>query len=266
MKKLITLTFIFLSLTSTVVRSESDVEDVRRASQNPVSMMISLPFQNNTSFKVGPDDGVINVLNIQPVYPIELNKDWNLITRTILPIISRNKNVAGGAYTGIGDISFSAFFAPVNTGSKFIWGAGPIITVPTATDDSIGSEKISAGPSVVALYMSKPWVVGALVSQQWSIAGTGSAQDVSAMLIQPFITYNMDNGWYINSSPIITANWEASNGNKWTVPVGGGFGRVFRIGNQVVNAGVQSFYNVESTNGSGDWSTRFQIAFLFPKG
>ena len=134
-----------------------------------------------------------------------------------------------------------------------IWGVGPSLTVPTATDDSLGSEKWSAGPAAVALAMPGNWVVGTLIRQLWSFAGDDDRQDVNQTLIQPFVNYNFPGGWYAVSSPIITANWEASSDDTWTVPVGGGLGKIFRIGGQAMNAQLQGFYNVERPEYGPDW-------------
>lgn len=249
--------------------------DLAKAAQNPVAAMISLPFQNNTLFGVGPnDDGVANVLNVQPVIPVTLG-DWNLINRTIAPIAYLSDLSAGlpelpadpqgsGASFGLGDINHSVYVSPANSG-PVIWGVGPSITLPTATDRSLGSGKWSAGPAAVALVTPGKWVVGSLVRQLWSFAGDNDRKDVSQLLIQPFVNYNMDEGWYLVSSPVITANWKAGDGDRWTVPVGGGAGRIFSIGSQPVNAQMQAFYNVARSDLGPDWSIRFQLQFLFPK-
>jgi hypothetical protein len=175
---------------------------------------------------------------------------------------SRSSNCTSNG-KGLGDINHSAYFSPAGSG-PVIWGVGPSLTIPTATSDNIGTEKWSAGPAAVALAQPGPWVVGSLVRQLWSFAGDGD-QDVSQLLIQPFVNYNMDDGWYLVSSPVVTANWEADDDNTWTVPVGGGFGKIFRIGNQPINAQVQGFYNVERPQYGPEWIMRFQLQFLFPK-
>jgi hypothetical protein len=248
--------------------------DLAKAAQNPVAAMISLPLQNNTLFGVGPHGDVANVLNIQPVVPITFG-DWNVISRTIAPVIYVPDLVTGidsipndpqgddGSF-GLGDINQSFYFSPADAG-PVIWGVGLSLTVPTATDDSLGSEKWSAGPAAVALVTPGRWVAGALVRQLWSFAGDGDRQDVNQTLVQPFVNYNFDGGWYAVSSPIVTANWEARSDDTWTVPVGGGFGRIFKVGGQAVNAGVQAFYNVERPEFGPDWSLRLQLQFLFPK-
>ena len=239
--------------------------DLAKAAQNPVADMISLPFQNNTNFGVGPNDDVQNVLNIQPVIPIHLSANWNLITRTIAPLIYQPLTaLETNSEFGLGDISETVFLSPAKPG-KVIWGLGPIISLPTATDDILGTGKWSAGPSAVALTMHDHWVIGGLVSNLWSFAGESDREDVNQFLFQYFINYNMAEGWYLTSSPSITANWEAESGNQWTVPFGGGLGKIFRIGTQAMNAQLQAFYNVETPDGGPDWSLRFQLQFLFPE-
>ena len=202
--------------------------DLAKAAQNPVGDLISLPFQNNMNFDVGPADRTQNILNIQPVWPIGISKNWNLITRTILPVISQPAPGSDRTF-GLGDLNFTGFFSPKMPG-KVIWGVGPALVFPTATDDVLGSEKFSIGPSVVVLTMPGSWVIGGLVSNVWSVAGDDERADVNFFLAQYFVNYNFPSGWYLTSAPIITANWEADSGEKWTVPFGGGIGKVFRIG------------------------------------
>ncbi len=249
-------------------------DDLAKATQNPVAAMISLPFQNNTLFGVGPDDDTANVLNIQPVIPFTVG-GWNIINRTIAPVIYLPDLAAGVAEVpsqirsgndkfGLGDINQTVYFSPASSG-EVIWGIGPSLTLPTATDDALGSEKWSAGPAAVLLTQPGPWTLGTLVRQLWSVAGDGDRQDVSQLLVQPFVNYNLGGGWYGVSSPVITANWKADSDDTWTVPVGGGVGRIFSIAGQAMNAQVQSFYNVEKPRFGPDWSLRFQLQFLFPK-
>lgn len=247
-----------------IQRRPGEAEDLARATQNPVSDLISLPFQNNTNFNVGPEDKTQNILNIQPVYPVSLNDQWNLITRTIVPVVSQPGFAPGqDRENGLGDTTFSAFLSPADSG-KWIWGAGMVILFPTATDDRLGADKWGVGPTVVALTTPGPWVIGSLFSNVWSVGGSGE-QDVNVFTWQYFINYNFPTGTYLTSSPVITANWEADSGNKWTVPFGGGVGRIFRIGNQPVNASVQGFYNVEKPEFGAEWTLRAQLQFLFPK-
>ena len=175
-------------------------------------------------------------MNIQPVWPFSLNDKWNLITRTIVPVISQPGVLTDGEgrVFGLGDTTFSAFFSPKDSG-KLIWGVGPILLFPTATDATLGSDKWGAGPSLVILTMPGQWVIGSLFSNVWSFAGSGD-QDVNLFTWQYFVNYNLPGGWYLTSAPIITANWEANNDNRWTVPFGGGVGKIFKIGKQPLNA------------------------------
>lgn len=239
--------------------------DLAKAAQNPIANMISLPFQYNLNLNVGPDDDPQHVLNIQPVYPITLNDDWNLITRTIIPVIQQPTLFSGDDDDfGLGDIQFTGFFSPTKS-EGITWGVGPAIRFPTASHRDLGSEQWSAGPSFVALRTDGPWVYGALVQNVWSFTDDDGRADVNEFLLQPFVNYNLDDGWYLTTSPIITANWEADSSDRWTVPIGGGVGRVFSIGDQPVNFQMQGFYNVEHPDNASEWGIRIQLQLLFPR-
>ncbi len=241
------------------------LEDLAKQAQNPVANMISLPFQNNTDFNVGPEEETKNTLNIQPVWPFEITDDLNLITRTIFPIVSLPGSLTadGDSVTGLGDTTFTAFFSPSKPG-KITWGVGPVLLFPTATDDDLGADKWGAGASVVVLAMPGKWVIGSLFSNIWSVGGSGD-QDINLFNWQYFINYNMPNGWYLASAPIIIANWEADSDNRWTIPFGGGVGKIFNVGKQPLNAQLTAYYNVEKPEYGPDWQLRFQLVFLFPK-
>ncbi len=247
---------------------EDEVAELARAVQNPVASMISLPFQNNTDFDFGPRNGTLNVTNVQPVWPITLNEDWNLITRTIFPIVSQPSLRHGqDRETGIGDTTFTAFLSPSSPfRGKLIWGAGPVLLAPTASDDRLGADKWGLGPSAVLLAMPGDFVVGSLISQVWSTGGSGK-NDVSVFTWQPFVNYNLPDGWYLTSSPLVTANWEADRSkDEWTVPLGGGIGKIFRIGSlPPMNAQVQGFYNAARPDAVGRANLRLQLQLLFPR-
>ncbi len=241
---------------------ENETDELARAAQNPVASMISLPFQNNTNFDVGPQEKTQNIMNIQPVLPFEMNDDWNLITRTIVPVISQPAfTPAQDREFGLGDTVFSAFLSPKDSG-KWIWGVGPALLLPTSTDDRLGAGEWGAGPSAVVLTMRGPWVVGSLFSNVWSFTGD---EQVNLFTWQYFVNYNLDDGWYLTSAPVITANWEANGDNRWTVPFGGGVGKIFRIGKQPMNVSAAAYYNVAKPDFGADWQMRFQVQFLFPK-
>lgn len=266
---------------------KEDTEALQKATQNPVANLISVPLQNNTNFGIGPFDRTQNVLNIQPVIPVGISEEWNLIIRWITPVVwqpapgTADLQVFGiventptyfaaqdvqrnAGVFGFGDMNPSFFFSPAKP-HKLIWGAGPTFLLPTATSKALGQGKLSMGPSFVALVQPDHWTLGALINNVWSVAGSGGRADVNQMLLQYFINYNLKKGWYLAVQPIVTANWQAKSGNVWTVPVGGGIGRIMKFGFQPVNLSVQFYGNaVHPTNGS-PWSMRLQLAFLFPK-
>jgi hypothetical protein len=236
-------------------------QELAKKTQNPVSDLISIPFQNNFNFEAGPDDEMQYVLNIQPVYPMRLTERWNLIHRAILPIIANPSGLGGGS--GLGDMQYQGFLSPSKPG-KLIWGVGPILGLPTATDSTLGYGRWTAGPAAVALTMQGAWVIGALVNQQWDYAGW-TDRHVSLMLIQPFINYNLPKGWYVNTVPIITADWEQESGDEWLVPLGAGVGKLQRFGKLPVNLQLGAYANVERPENQPAWQLRFQAQLLFPK-
>jgi hypothetical protein len=240
-------------------------EALAKAAQNPIATLISLPLQNNINTGIGPEDETQNVLNIQPVYPFTMNKHWNVISRTILPIISQPDALTGGngRINGLGDLSFTAFISPAE-GSKITWGVGPVFVIPTATDDALGSDKWSGGVSAVVLAMPGKWVVGSLFSEVWSFAGDGP-NDVNLFTWQYFINYNLPKGWYLTSAPIMTANLEVDSENRWTIPIGGGVGKIVKIGKLPINAQVSAYKNIETPEFGADWQIRLQLQFLFPR-
>ena len=245
--------------------------DLQSKLQNPVGSIYSVPIEATFDFGAANGDAVF--INLQPVIPINFGK-WNLINRTILPLIDAPGAIAGrpgnpdpvpgDKVFGLGDINHSVFLSPAQPG-KLIWGVGPIVTFPTASDDAIGSGKWSAGPTAVFLTQPKPWSLGLLIANIWSFAGDSDRGDVNQLIFQPFVNYNLQSGWYLTSSPIWTSNWNADSSERWTIGLGGGFGKLFKIGNQPINAKVQAFYNVEKPTLAPDWSTVFTLQFVFPK-
>ena len=234
--------------------------DLATAAQNPVAAMISIPFQDNVAFGVGPDKGVQNVLNIQPVIPLTLSRDWNLITRTILPLVTQPSFTGGSSTTGLGNLIFTAFLSPGNPGA-LVWGAGPVVTFPTATSPLVGSQSTwGLGPSVVLLTMPGAWVLGVLVNNVWSVAGASS----NTFLLQYFVNLNFPSGWYVSSAPVITADWQASPGQKWVVPFGAGAGKIVWVGGLPFNCSVSAFVNAVKPDFGPTWSLRAQVTLLLP--
>ena len=244
-------------------------EELAKLAQNPVGNLISVPFQNNTNFNVGPLDGTQNILNIQPVIPIEVNKDWNVITRTIFPLIWQPEFVPGqGSTFGLGDVQLSAFLSPAAPGpGGLIWGAGAIVQMPTNTDDVLGNKNWGLGPTAVILKLEKgsPWVYGALFNNVWSMTGNKRGGSYNNFLLQPFLNYNFPGGLYLTTSPIVTANWNADSDQRWTVPLGGGIGKIFHLGKLPVNTQIGGYYNVVHPDDAADWQLRVQVQFMFPK-
>ncbi len=262
---------LLIAATGGAAQEESGGGDVRSAVQNPISSLVSLPFK--FTFDNGAPNGDANFLAIQPVYPVTVG-DWNLVNRLIVPLVDAPGGVTtpgvpnptgGGRETGLGDINYSLFLNPVESTAGFIWGAGGSITAPTATDAVLGSEKWSAGPTAVALVQPEWGTYGALIRQLWSFAGASDRDNVNQMLLEPFANYNLDNGWYLISDLVMTANWEADSGDVWTVPLGGGFGKIFTIGKQPMNMRAEGYYNVARPDSGPKWTVGFTIQFLFPK-
>lgn len=244
--------------------------DLRSAVQNPISSLISVPLK--FTFDYGADNGDATILNVNPVIPVTVG-DWNLVNRALIPLADVDGAITGpgnpspapgNGATGLGDINYSLYFSPVKY-DKVIWGVGPSINLPTASDDQLGSGKWSTGITGVALTVPSWGSTGILGRQLWSFAGDSDRKRVNQTLIEPFLNYNLDNGWFLLTDIVITANWETNSSNRWTVPLGAGVGRVFKLGNQAINSRLEAYYNVEKPDGAPDWSFQFTWQFLFPK-
>ncbi len=226
-----------------------------------------MPFQNNTNYNTGPQNGTQNILNIQPVIPVTLNKDWNLITRTIIPVISQPAfTPTQDRENGVGDVQISGFLSPANA-AGLIWGVGAIAQLPTNTVDRLGNDRWGLGPTAVALRLEKgsPWVYGALVNNVWSVSSSSSDPAYNNFLLQPFLNYNFPGGFYLTSAPVITADWKADSSQRWTVPLGGGIGKIFHFGRLPVNTQISAYSNVVKPDNGPDWQLRLQVQFMFPK-
>lgn len=251
-----------------------NADDLAAKAQNPIASMISIPLDTMIDF--GADNGTAVVSTFQPVIPMTIG-NWNFISRPMLPIIYLEGAVSGlpsiptvdksAEHTdtfGLGDLNYSLFISPAKS-TGVTWGIGPSITIPTATDDLLGSGKWSIGPTAVILVQPKPWTMGLLARNLWDFAGDGDRAQVNQFMFQYFVNYNLDNGWYLTTDPIMTANWGQSSDNRWTIPVGGGIGRLFTIGEQPINMRLRSYYNVDKPTGGAEWSLNFAVQLLFPK-
>jgi len=241
-------------------------EELAKQTQNPIAALISVPFQYNYDQNIGPQEtGHKNYINIQPVLPFSISEDWNLISRTILPVISQDDVVPGaGSQSGLGDTTQSLFFSPKKpTADGWIWGAGPVFYLPTATDNQLGADKWGIGPTGVFLKQEHGWTYGALVNHIWSVSGSGKA-DISNTYLQPFLTYTTKSltSYSVNSES--TYNWET---NKWSVPINLLATQLLKVGEQrlTLQAGVRYWVASPDNIGPKGWGFRFTVTLLFPK-
>jgi hypothetical protein len=248
-------------------------DDLAKASQNPVGDLISVPFE--LSYYGGlPGDSSASVLLAKPVVPVNLG-GVNLVNRLIVPFAWVDANLSRLTLgndsvppddvnrSGFANVQYQGFLTPAKPG-KVIWGLGPVLEMPTNTSD-LGPDKWSAGPAAVLLAMPGNWVFGVLAQNLWSFAGSDSADEINKLTVQYFVNYNLPNGWFLTSSPIITADWTEPNDNRWTVPVGGGIGKLTRFGKQPVNLTLKAYNNVIHPDAGPEWSVFAGVSFLFPK-
>lgn len=245
-----------------------------KASQNPVGNIAALPIQVNNNYGLGPYTRYQFNLTIQPVMPIWIDRQVTLIARTIFPIYNQPSSappavcasVAGcGSTFGLSDVQEQLFFAPKTKPGALIWGAGPMLQFPTASPDVLGTGKWAAGPAAVALVMPGPWVVGMLVTQIWSFTGKADRPNVNAGLFQPFINYNLPGDRFsVVTAPIITVDYTAPGNQKWTVPVGGGVGYTFKLGDQLMQLSALYYTDVVRPLNAPQTTLRLNWSLLFP--
>ena len=233
--------------------------------QNPIAAMISVPFQNSVNFGFGPRHGTQDILNIQPVVPFKIGDGWNVITRTVLPLIWQpSMQPARSVPFGTGPTQFSAFFSPNAAIGGWSLGFGPVVQLPTASDPTLGSNVWGGGLTGVAVRTQGRWVYGALVNNIWSFGGSAAgARRYNNFLLQPFVNYNFPGGWFVGTAPMVTANWLASADKAWTLPVGGQLGRLTTIGKQPINLSLGAYYNALRPQFGSTWQFRTQVVFLF---
>jgi hypothetical protein len=254
-------TITLLAIATTALQAQD--ADLAQKLANPVADLISVPIQSNLDFGVGPGDGTIWRTNIQPVIPFSISEDWNVISRTILPVIDQEGLApAGDALdaSGLGDITQSFFFSPKE--SSPIWGVGPAFLIPSATDDLLGGEKWGIGPTAVVLKQEGAWTYGALANHIWDFAGDDSRGAVNATFLQPFVSYITPTKTTFSLNTETTYDWQ---NEQWIVPVNFVVSQLFKIGDQPVQAFVGARYYVETPTGGPEWGLRFGMTFLFPK-
>jgi len=220
--------------TADTQQKDSQSLEIAKKLVNPVASVRSFPFVNNLDFRLGPtQNGFRYTLNFQPLLPFKLNNRWNLISRTIAPLIHQSNVVGNTSQTGLGDFLQSFFFSPRKT-KPFIWGAGPALLIPTATNTFLGTGKLSLGPTVVILRQQGGWTYGVLTYHVWSIAGDSKRPDVSSTFVQPFYAYTTKSGWTLNANSDSTKSWSTG---KWSVPVNIFLTKVVLISGQSLNVG-----------------------------
>ncbi|KXX69141.1 hypothetical protein [Flammeovirga sp. SJP92] len=239
-------------------------EEIAKKLANPVASLISAPFQNNMDFGIGEHDGARHTMNVQPVVPIKLSKDINLITRMVLPVVHQdNVTGYGNSESGLGDMVLSGFFSPAKTKNGLIWGIGPAFLVPSATNKMLGTGKFGLGPTFVALKQQNAFTYGFLVNQIWSVAGDVARADVNEFYFQPFATYNWKSGAGASAMMELTQNWMDNSTTIWITPSISG---VASLGKQKVQLSAGPRFNVAAPAAQkAKYGFRASITFIFPE-
>jgi hypothetical protein len=259
-------------------KGEMSAEELNRQLNNPVSSVWSMVFQNNyTQLKSGSqdvpgwdegDDKWFYNLNFQPVLPLPLTRDWNLINRPVFPIFADRPVLKSDGFDetgGLGDIGLVSLFSPAKTSGGFLWGFGPSFIFPTASKDELGQEKWQAGPAAVGLHLGKEWIFGVFPQHWWSFAGNDDRKSTSQTNIQYFIWRLLPDQWQIGTAPNILIDWKADDDDKLTLPVGLGVGKLFKIGGLPIKFILEGQYAVISPDDFGqEWNIRFTVTPVLP--
>jgi hypothetical protein len=238
------------------------VEQLVKLKQNPVSGLKQILFEANVNPNY-PDSGKTQgIYSLQAVWPFSINEDYRLITYTIVPQLSVPGPPGESTVNGLGDTLINLFVTPKKAGA-LVWGAGPTILLPTRGDPALGSNRVALGPAGLIYYEQKDWSAGLVLQNAWSLGGGSGVNKVNAFGAQYLFSYNLPDGWSIYSNATITSNWTKEQSERWTVPVGGGVGKLFFVGKLPISVSLQGFYNIVTPTGGPNWSANFQLAFLF---
>lgn len=240
-----------------------EAAELAKKLNNPIASLISVPLKYSWDTGIDPGDRDRSTYIVQPVIPFELNTDWNLITRTIIPYVDAQSPAGSSDVSGTGDILQSFFFSPkAPTSAGWIWGLGPAFYYPTASNDALGSEKWSAGPTAIVLKQANGWTWGVLANHLWSFAGEDARADVSATFVQPFLSFTTKKftTWGVNTET--TYDWEA---DEATVPLNLQVSQLLRMGKQPVSFALTYRHYLDTPEGGPDWGLSFTMTLLFPK-
>lgn len=257
----------FLSMVILPANGWTAEADLAKQLSNPIADLISIPFQGNYDGGMGSkDEGQKIYVNVQPVIPVSIAEDWNMISRTVLPVVIEQKDISPGSGTqsGLGDTVQSLWFSPKqHTDGGLTWGLGPAFLLPTGTDDLLGARKWGAGPTGVALYQIGPWTCGALANHLWDFAGDADRPYVNSTFLQPFLAYNTPNAWTFAINSESTYDWRTE---QWSIPINGMISKLIRVGSQPISLQGGVRYWAESPDsGPSGWGFRLTVTFLFPK-
>lgn len=248
--------------TASTQTETSSIDELVKLKQNPVSGLRQVSLDVTLSPNVPVTGGTEGSYSTQIVWPFSMGEDWKLISYTIIPVLQEPRG-KGSYDVGLGNTLINFFAAPAKPDGNFVWGAGPAILLPTHTDSTLGSDRLGLGPSTVFYYAEDQWGAGLVLQNIWSMGGNGR-DEVNAFDAQYFLNYNLPKGWFLYSNASITADWLSPSSDRWTIPVGGGIGKVFTIGKQSASAAIQSLYNAVRADDAPDWALNFQFSLLFP--
>jgi len=243
--------------------SKLSVEELAKLKQNPVSGLRQVLVTANATSHVPGTEDRDSVYSLQVVWPFGLSENWRVITYTIIPYLDMPVQQSGDALSGLGNTLLNFYLSPKQAVGDFVWGVGPAVLLPTRAKADLGSDRVGLGPSAVLYTAKEAWSAGVVLQNVWSLGGSGENK-VNEFGAQYIFNYNFPAGWYLYSNQTIVADWTAGSGERWTVPVGVGLGRIFNIGPQPVSASLQAYANVARPEGSPKRGLNFQFAFLFP--